>query len=536
MIVSFDPAISGGVYAAANTEAYYINFLRCVTAIATANAGTTSLNVNPYLTTSTVDGTKNCILSIIANSEAGGWNTSNTTHSIPTYPATFTAMASLPSFAQMYKADFWNNSGKASMPFNKMTFHAIGHNSTGNDNNWNGRITPAPLTNWTANGGQIMMTFGCNDSQNSSGNYTPTWSTTTPNQQTTSFTNNGYHSTVVPTLTSDTTTAIHAGPVSGFNLGSAANVTYTMAVTKDYCIIWENVRTHSYISGYSTGYTARYSTSNYKLFGSLMYGGFRTTQPWEDAISHNPPWVAWTVHHCNPTNSTGYPGQIVPQGGRIWPDQFGMPSPMADQIGVVPGPGLAGSLTTFTTNATNVQPPNTVAAYMTTITDLGEPSTTSSRYVNNPMYCYHRNQPYVNMDALSGTGLMNAGGKADSWLPANPAYGNTEWDISTPIFWHRQKRSSNWATANHPLTHNPNLPTIDPTTGTFVPGAYPVNISRTKTGSWNNGGICKGIYKSLTLPINTMKLYFSDNQTFTVNSEQYIPIVFNEDMYLIRKA
>ena len=54
MIVSFDPAITGGAYAAANTEAYYVNFLRCVTAIATANAGTTSLTVNPYIGLSTV--------------------------------------------------------------------------------------------------------------------------------------------------------------------------------------------------------------------------------------------------------------------------------------------------------------------------------------------------------------------------------------------------------------------------------------------------------------------------------------------------
>jgi hypothetical protein len=138
------------------------------------------------------------------------------------------------------------------------------------------------------------------------------------------------------------------------------------------------------------------------------------------------------------------------------------------------------------------------------------------------------------MCAISGGSHTSAAGRADSWLPT-PYTGQSEWELSTPLFYHRQKRSSSIA-GTLSTTHNPNLPTIDPDTGTFVPGAYPINISRTKTGSWNNGGICRGIYKSLTLPINTMKLYFSDNQTFTVNGEQYMPIVFNEDMYLIRKA
>lgn len=535
MIVSFDPAITGGAYATANTEAYYVNFLRCVTAIATANAGTTSLTVNPYTGLSTVDGTKNCILSIIANTEAGGWSTSPTSHSIPSYPSTFGAMSTRASFANMYKADFWNDSGKAGMPYNKMTFHAIGHDTTGNDSRWNGRFATSPLTSWTTAGGQIQMTFGCNDSKDISGNYTPTWSSTTPNQQTTSFTNNAYQSQVnnQTYLADNNTAGVFATPASGFNLGSASSVTYTMAVTKDYCIIWENVRTHSYTAGYSTGYTARYSSS-YKLFGSIMYGGFRTTSPWEDSLSHNPPWVAWTLHNCDPTNSTGFPwqasvGQYADYGlfdsARTPPTQAPMPAPTS--AAYIPGvQSVVG----------NNQAPNSVAAYMATISDLGEASASSTRYVNFPSYVYHRNAPWINMCALSGIGLNNAAGKTDIWSSSSPPYGQTEWEIATPIFYHRQKKNNNSSSALNSITHNPNLPTIDPDTGTFVPGAYPINISRTKTGSWNNGGICKGIYKSLTLPINTMKLYFSDNQVFTVNGETYIPIVFNEDMYLIRKA
>jgi hypothetical protein len=521
MIVTFDPAITGGAYAIANTDAYYVNFLRCVTAIATANAGTTSLTVNPYTSVSTVDGTKNCILSIVANTESGGWTTSNS-HSVPSYPTTFVSMVSQATFAGMYKADFYNASGKAGMPFNKMTFHAVGHNTTGNDSTWNGRISTAPLTGWNStSGGHLQMTFGCNDAQGITGNYTPTWSTITSNQQTTSFTNNGFYSNVVGAAGGDSTATTYPGGATGFNLNRSSSVTYTMAVTKDYCIIWENVRTHSYLNGYSTGYTV-INGSN-KMYGSIMYGGFRTTTPWEDTLSNNPPWAAWTIHHTEPAGS----GVAI---SSVWNTVGGTVATPTS-----PGPTFIATVqNTYLTQATNPQPPNCAAAFLSTINDLGEVSASATRYVNYPTFQYFRNNLFANMCAISGESLSNAAGRADSWLP-NPSSGQTEWELSTPLFYHRQKRSNNIA-GTLSTTHNPNLPTIDPDTGTFVPGAYPINISRTKTGSWNNGGICKGIYKSLTLPINTMKLYFSDGQTFNVNGETYIPIVFNEDMYLIRKA
>jgi hypothetical protein len=523
MIVTFDPAITGGTYLAANNDAYYVNFLRCVTAIATANAGTTSLTVNPYTATNAVDGTRNCILSIVANTEGGGWLTSNS-HSIPSYPTTFVSMVSQATFPTMYKADFYNASGKSGMPFNKMTFHAVGHNTTGNDSIWNGRIATAPLTNWNnVLGGHLQMTFGCNVDQGITANYTPTWSGATSNAgtQTTSFTNNGFYSNVIGVSTSDSVTGSFPGGATGFNLNRLNNVTFTMAVTKDYCIIWENVRTHSYLNGYSTGYTV--INGSVKLYGSIMYGGFRTTTPWEDTLSNNPPWAAWTIHHTQPAGA----GSPI---ANLWPDLGGAvsnPQPPSNWPTIV--------APTFGTFATSPQPPNCASAFLSTINDLGEVSATATRYNNYPTYQYHRNNLFANMCAISSGSHTSAAGRADSWLPAGQTAGQSEWELSTPLFYHRQKRSNNIA-GTLSTTHNPNLPTIDPDTGTFVPGAYPINISRTKTGSWNNGGICKGIYKSLTLPINTMKLYFSDGQTFNVNGEVYMPIVFNEDMYLIRKA
>jgi len=532
MIVSFDPAISGGAYAAANTEAYYINFLRCVTAIATANAGTTSLTVNPYLTVSTVDGTKNCILNIIANTESGGWTTSTNTHSIPTYPATFGAMSTRTSYASMYKADFYNSSGKASMPYNKMTIHAIGHNTTGYDGNWNGYITTAPLTSWTGSGGQVQMTFGCSTTLEGDAAYTPTWSGVNPNQQTTSWTNNAYQSqtglaaSTSPGVSFQFTSSFSApSAATGFNLGNANNVTYTMAVTKDYCIIWENGRTHNYTNGYATGYTARYGSI--KLYGSIMYGGFRDTAPWEDNLSNNPPWVAWMVHHCDPSSTGTMPSAaIFAQGGGSAPNSPNN-APQTNS-GWISAAGVYNSQL-----QARPQPPNCAAAYMSTANTLGEISATATRYVNYPILHSHVNAHMQNICSITGGAYGNAAGTIDLPVPTS-LYGQTEPELVSPLFHQRQRKlSSVSASAN---LFNPNLPTIDPDTGTFVPGAYPINISRTRSTTWNNGGVIKGIYKSLTLPINTMKLYFSEGQIFTVNGEEYIYVVFNEDMYLIRKA
>lgn len=505
MIVSFDPYINN----TANQDATYANFLRCVTAIATAAAGTTSLTVNPYLTVSTVDGTKNCITGIIANTEGGGWLTSPTTHSIPSYPSTFTQMASKAAYSTMYKADFYNENGKASMPYNKMTFHAVGHNQTNaNDAIWNGRIATAPLTGWTTSGvgGQLQMTFGCSTSTDGDSNYTPSWSTATPNQQSNSWTNNAYFSNTTGSATSGNN---WPGNATGFNLSNIASVTYTMAVTANYCIIWEVHRSNSYANGYSNTYSFPNGGSCY---GAIMYGGMRTTQPWEDTLSNNPPWVAWNVTH-------------VPAGTQ----------------GIGYG-AIDGTLNPYnpTTNYgswpyTAPQPPNSAAAFMYTTNDSGIVSASPSRYANFPFYQWFKNNINTSHCAVSGTGYQTAAGRLDSFSYTQQSGTTDPLSLSTPLFHQRQRKSQNINSISS-TTHNPNLPTVDSDTGTFVPGAYPVKIARHTSGTWNSGGICKGIYKSLTMPLANMKLYWQDGQTFTINGEPYTPIVFNEDMYLIRKA
>lgn len=504
MIVSFD--ISPDLQVS-NYDALYANFLRCVTAIATAAAGTTSLTVNPYTSTSGTDGTRNCIRSIIANSEAGGWTTSST-HNIPSYPSSFTAMSSLASYANMYKADFYNLSGKGTMPYNKFTIHAPGHNTTGTDE-YGHNINQSLLSTWTQGFGLIQQTFGCSSTTAGDANYTPTWSGVNPNQQPASFTNNGYYSTqgYSGNGTYYTYQSYYPGNEAGFCLQNYGSVYYTMAVTANYCIIWEVHRSNSYSAGYNNTFTS--PSGNASRFGTMMYGGLRTTQPWEDALGFNPPWTAFTVHHVQ--NSSNPPFL-----------------------------NFTGSQPSYTSYFYyNPQPPNCAAAYMATVNNSGVITSTATNYRNKP-YTQHWLNHTASMCVVSGSGHSTAAGILDysnkqSDYVGNYSNLNAALPLVTPMF-HQRQRRTNSNTGVSSGTHNPNLPTVDPVTGTFVPGAYPITFARTTNDQWNPGGIAKGIYKSLTMSLANMKLYWSEGQTFNIGSDIYMPVVFNEDMYLIRFA
>ena len=491
MLVSFDPYINTG----ADITGQYLNFMRCVTAIATAAAGTSSLTVNPWTASGTTDTTKNCITQIIANTTAGGWTTSSY-HNIPATNS-YSAMSGFTStFAQQYKADFYNSSGKASMPYNKMCFHTDAHNTSGYDNTWNG-YPSNPIQNWASSlyGGQIMMTYGCSTATGiTDTNFYPdsaAFNSAQPNQQTQSWTNNAYHNT-----TYDYT---HPLSRNGFNMFLNPAVTYTMAATAEYCIIWETVRGNSYSAGYNTSYANSTYMSSYgsssPMYGSLMYGGNRTTQAWEDSLGYNPPWVAFTVHHTQATSGNG--------------SSYNWALP---------------------------HPPNCAAAYMATINDSGTIASSASRYQNWPPF---QASGYTNRNecSVSATGFSGVHGSVDNqdtnyWAQAGGQTSSAGHQLQLPIFSQRQRPYTNSSYGTIGNWHA-NMPTVDPVTGLFVPGAYPIQFTRNASGSWNPGGYAKGIYKSLTMPLATMKLYWAPGQLFTINGVSYTPVVFNEDMYLV---
>jgi len=142
MIVTFKTQPQGQ---SSDPAAAYVNFLRCVTAIMTAPAGTTSLTVNPYTASNTINTNFNCIVSIDSNAESGGWTTS-TSHAVPSSgnntPTTFSALTGT---TFQYKADFYKSSGKsdASAMYLKMSFHT--YNNYGGAASWslpNGTNSP----------------------------------------------------------------------------------------------------------------------------------------------------------------------------------------------------------------------------------------------------------------------------------------------------------------------------------------------------------------------------------------------------------
>lgn len=478
MIVTFQPTINN----AADYTACYLNFLRCVTAIATAPAGTTSLTVNPLTASGTIDTTKNCIVSIDANTEGGGWTTS-ASHVVPgslvNTAQTYTALASTTNL--QYRADFYNASGKPTYPYKKLCFHSYTTSTTGT--NWytaGANLASSGISNGI--GTNMLITFGSSSSTD--------WTSTTfppaggiagtqinvPTTQTTSFTlnNNGNYAS--------------NGITGGAGLlYTDTTVQYRMAITADYCIIWEQKVGDNYTNGYFNTTTNAGSTSwNKARYGSIFYAGLRETQPWENSQNNNVPWVCWQ----NTLNDNG--------------------------VGATTSPYF----------------PNQVAASMLTVNNLGVNTTTPVTLVTNNSY---------------QTGYFWGGGGANRGRNSSRDAYNANYHTTAgaaldgPIFITKSMGgSTSDATNNGENITGPNnvyLPQYDTTTGLYVPGAYPIRIGTSRNDAWNPGGACRGIYKSLSMPYANMKQYWqSATQTYTIGTDTYIPFVINNDMWLVRYA
>jgi hypothetical protein len=113
MLVKFNVNPSAAV---TSTSARMVNFLNCVYAISTSAASGTPV-VRPYTTaiTSATDGTKNCITSVLSNTEAGGWTQSTVSSQVTNNNATL-------SNSTIYVMDLYTNTGKATYPYNKVAF------------------------------------------------------------------------------------------------------------------------------------------------------------------------------------------------------------------------------------------------------------------------------------------------------------------------------------------------------------------------------------------------------------------------------
>lgn len=482
MIVTFNPMIN----TSATADAAYVNFLRCVTAACTAAVGavagtanstptTTNLSVVPYLNnTGSQDVSKNCIISVDANSEAGGWTTSSN-HTVPS-SATFTAVTSASAYA--YKADFYTASGKATYPYNKLSFYTTGQSSTtytaapSSVSGYNTGTSSNPaLASWNSYP-VVRMVFGSsvNSAWTAGDSYTPVGLTTPEGggTQTTSWSLNTQY-------------AQSTFNQNGFYANNASSV-YKIAVTSNYCIVWQQHSSNSYASGYTNTLVPNTGgLAGFGMYGHLMYGGLRETQTWENSYADNNPWVAFNYISGN----------------------------------------VSASITT------NPPYPHSFAAWMRTISNSGVVSGSATRYalINTYNSTGGAGPVFSSNASSSTTTAVNTDPYTGGYNPLNGLQSPPWYGIDDGV--------------HAPGTNVfPTMPTVDPATGTLVPSAYPIVIRRNVSDSWNPGGAVRGIYKSLGAPLATLKLYWgSANQTFTIGNDQYIPVVFGSgDMFLIRYA
>jgi hypothetical protein len=258
-------------------------------------------------------------------------------------------------------------------------------------------------------------------------------------------------------------------------------VQYKMAVTADYCIIWEEQVGVSYASGqwqYTTSGNGTTWWDNAR-YGSIYYMGMRDTQAFENARDDNPAWVCW--QHTATRTSTGTTG-----------------TPWA---------------------------PDAVVAYMACLNADGTTAVPNKRFTVNTW-----NSAYVNAASVAQTTYSNGseGQYGTALQGLDPLFRTRNWGNGTVFqFQNSQPGASQLGY----------LPQFDSTTGTNVPGAYPMTVSMSVNAQSNPGGKCRGMYKSLSMPYSQMKQYWqSANQTFTVGGDTYMPIVILEDMWLVRVA
>jgi hypothetical protein len=259
MIVTFNP------FAGSGADAYgaYANFIRCVQAVATANANTPSLTVNPMLAnTGAMDMTKNCIISIDANTEGGGWLTS-TSANVPQPNVAWTGV-NAPS-GGVYKLELYRSTGKSASPYYRFVIDGLrgvwaktGSNATGAS--WS-NITP-----------QVQFTFGSNSSNDATDtSHLAVSSAYAYNgTQTKGYTVNTMHATVSSTIYNVPSFMTH--PLHN------PHINYKISVTQNYIIIWEEHPSNSYAGGYNNpmnvnaNVPANYYHMDYS-YNSIFYAG-----------------------------------------------------------------------------------------------------------------------------------------------------------------------------------------------------------------------------------------------------------------------
>ena len=230
--------INATVGGATDEKARAINFLRAIQAICTAPAGSTpsvaSVTTPTASPTIGVSGSADVITEVISNAEAGGWTassssnvTSNYNISLPTVP---------------YTVDLYRDSGKATYPFQKLSFRS-------NPNHlFNGAYATYPV---------IGVSMGYNNAQTATGAYTLVQA--------------------FGSIVSQGVSNINRIDVNNWNDNGSSHGFRPSAGE------WLIASTERYFIALS----GALGTTGFP--GMMMYVGLRTTNSWEDQYDDNPP-------------------------------------------------------------------------------------------------------------------------------------------------------------------------------------------------------------------------------------------------------
>lgn len=217
--------------------------------------------------------------------------------------------------------------------------------------------------------------------------------------------------------------------------------------------------------------------------GTFMYIGLRTTNSWEDQYDDNPPICS-----------------LAFDGSSTWSS------------------GVGSHLT----------------AWMRTFQTTGVQNSNPGWYsIQNGAWPGYQQNAAFGSAICPMTGYFSSNSSFNAFNSATIWYGN---QLQVPVI----PGMYGLMRTHHREGNTMIGPVTDPSTGSFVPPAFPLTVSRNVQNSQNPGGTLIGIYKSMGGTDTFMQQYYTPGQTFVINNEAYYAYAIgndtnHRDLFLVRK-
>jgi hypothetical protein len=222
--------------------------------------------------------------------------------------------------------------------------------------------------------------------------------------------------------------------------------------------------------------------------GAMMYVGLRTTQAWEDSYNDNPP-IASVCY-----DASYFWDQSCGSNASMWTRTL-------SSSGTVNSSPYWYRINNQPSNATSGAVLDVIGNYIYPLSCHSYSTSGWNNYIRDPRYLWAN----------------------EMQLPFCPSagFGNFKSKVRG--------------------TYQVTGPTTDPSTGTFVPPAFPIVFAKNTQGATTAGGTAIGLYKSMSGSDTFLQQYYTPGQTFVINNEAYYAYVIGNDglyrdMFLVRKA